>query len=59
MKKKIKNQRSKFWFTMVDILDGIYPKGDKERGKALVFLAYIEMALGGVKFDEDGEPIKQ
>lgn len=43
---------------MVDILDGIYPKGEcKDRGKALVFLSYIEMMLQGWKFDESGNPI--
>ena len=51
-----KKERSKYWDTMVSILDGLYPKGDKERGRAMVFLAYIEMMLRGVKF-EDGEPI--
>jgi hypothetical protein len=50
-------ERSKYWLTMVDILDGLYPKGDKGRGKAMVFLAYIEMMLNGVEFDEEGMPI--
>ena len=45
---------------MVDILDGQFPKGEcKERGKALVLLAYIEMMLLGTKFDENGKPIKK
>jgi len=43
---------------MVDILDGLYPKGEcNDRGKALVFLSYIEMMLQGFKFDKDGVPI--
>ncbi len=44
MKKDIKEKRNKYPMTM-DILDGLYPKGDKERDKAMVFLAYIEMVL--------------
>ena len=53
-------EQSKYWNTMVDILDQTFPKGDcKERGAALVMLAYIEMMLNGVKFDEDGFPIKK
>lgn len=48
--------RSKYWDTMVDILDKQFPKGEcKERGKALVMLSYIEMMLQGVEF-EDGKP---
>ena len=51
--------RSKYWDTMTAILDNCFPKGKcKERGKALVMLSYVEMALQGVKFDESGEPIK-
>ena len=58
MKKK-KTKRSKYWDTMVDILDGQFPKGEcQERGHALVMLSYIEMMLKGVKFDEDGNPKK-
>lgn len=50
--------RSKHWNTMVDILDGQFPKKKcKERGRALVMLAYIEMMLLGTKFDENGEPL--
>lgn len=53
-------KRSKYWNTMVDILDGQFPKGEcKERGRALVMLAYIEMMFHGVKFDEDGQPIRK
>ena len=60
MKKEIKEKRSKYWNIMVDILDGQFPKGEcKERGEALVMLAYIEMMLNGFKFDGDGNPIKQ
>jgi len=48
--------RSKYWDTMVEILDKQFPKGEcKERGKALVMLSYIEMMLQGVEF-EDGKP---
>lgn len=57
--KKEKDKRSKWWLTMVDILDGLYPKGDKGRGKAMIFLAYTEMMLRGFKFDEEGKPIKE
>ena len=57
MAKEIK--RSKWWPAMCDILENCFPKGKcKERGKALVMLSYVEMALQGVKFDENGEPIK-
>jgi hypothetical protein len=50
--------RSKKWNTMVDILDGQFPKGEcKERGQAMVMLAYIEMMLNGVKFTPQGKPI--
>lgn len=51
------NEHSKHWKTFVDILDGQFPKGKvKERGNALVFLAYIDMALRGYEFDENGKP---
>jgi len=54
-----KKDKSEHWNTMVDILDGQFPKGEcKERGRALVLLAYIEMMLCGWKFNEDGEPKK-
>ena len=50
--------RSKYWDTMVDILDNEFPKGEcQERGSALVFLAYVEMALNGVSFGKDGKPL--
>lgn len=50
-------KRSKYWNTMVDILDGQFPKGKcAERGRALVMLAYIEMMLNGVDFDDEGQP---
>lgn len=53
-------EKTKYWDTMVDILDGQFPKGEcSERGKALVMLAYIELMLQGVKFGEDGQPIKK
>ena len=39
-------ERSRWWQRLVDILDGQFPKGKcKERGQALVLLAYAEMAL--------------
>ena len=44
-------KRSKWWLTMCDILEEQFPKGEcKERGQALVMLAYIEMMLLGIKF---------
>jgi len=53
-------KKSKYWDTMVNILDKQFPKGEsKERGEALVMLAYIEMMLNGWEFDKDGEPIKK
>jgi len=49
---------SKWWSTMVNILEGQFPKGkSKERGRALVMLAHTEMMLEGFKFNEDGAPI--
>lgn len=49
--------RTKYWDTMVNILDKQFPKGQaKERGAALVMLAHIEMMLQGLEFDDDGEP---
>ena len=55
-----KNQkRSKYWNTMVDILDSQFPKHEcKERGRALVMLSYIEIMLEGYEFDENGKPVK-
>ena len=50
--------RSKHWSTMVNILEAQFPKGEcKERGRALVMLAYIEMMINGMEFDDNGEPI--
>lgn len=52
--------KSKYWETMCDILDGQFPKGKcKERGRALVMLAFIEMMFTGTKFDETGHPKKK
>lgn len=52
--------RSKYWDTMVDILDAQFPKGEcAERGAAMVMLAYIEMMLNGTEFDENGSPKKK
>ena len=54
------NERSKYWDGMCNILDNCFPKGEcLERGKALVMISFIEMLLQGVKFDENGEPIKE
>jgi len=56
----MKPERSKHWLTMVDILEGEFPKGEcKERGSAIVMLAYIDMMLRGTKFDENGKPMKK
>ncbi len=50
---------SKYWGTMCEILERQFPKhGCKERGRALVLLAYIEMMLNGTEFF-DGEPLPQ
>ena len=52
-----KTKRSKYWETMVNILEGQFPKGKcKERGRALVMLSYIEMMLQGWTFNADGKP---
>ncbi len=57
---KDQEDRSKYWETMVNILDGQFPKGEcQERGQALVLLAYIEMMLKGVPFDKNGIPKKK
>ena len=54
-----KQKRSEYWNTMVDILDGQFPKHEcKERGRALVMLSYIEIMLEGYEFDENGKPVK-
>lgn len=52
--------KSKYFDTMVDILEGQFPKREcKERGRALVMLAYIEMMLNGTKFNEEGVPLAE
>jgi hypothetical protein len=52
-----KSDRSIFWNTMVDILDGQFPKGQcYERGRAIVMVSYIDMMLRGFEFDEFGQP---
>lgn len=52
-------KRSKYWNTMVDILDNCFPKHHcEERGRALVMLSYIEMMLNGFEFNKDGTPKK-
>jgi hypothetical protein len=39
-------KRSKYWLDMVEILDKHFPKGRcRERGNALVMLAYLELLL--------------
>ena len=46
MPKQTKDIRSKYWNKLVDILEKEFPKGkSKERGHALVLLAYAEMFL--------------
>lgn len=51
--------RSKYWSAMCNILDNFFPKGQcKERGKAICMLAYIEMLLRGIEFNNDSEPKK-
>lgn len=41
-----KSTRSKYWDKLNEILDTGFPKGEcKERGEALVLLAYAEMFL--------------
>lgn len=50
-------KRSKYWGTMVNILEKNFPKGEcKERGRALVMLAEIEMLLLG--YNKKKEPVK-
>ena len=40
------DKKSKYWNELVDVLEKEFPKGRcKERGHALVLLAYAEMAL--------------
>lgn len=42
--------RSKYWNDMVEVLEEFFPKGKcKERGQALVMLAYIELIVKGKK----------
>lgn len=54
------SRRSKHWNTMVDILDGQFPKGEcRERRRALVMLAYIEMMLDGWQFNSEGLPVNK
>lgn len=56
-KRNHERNRSKYWLTMVDILDTQFPKGKcKERGAALIMLTYIELMLSGMKFGPDGKP---
>lgn len=55
---KKETKRSKWWPTLINILDGQFPKGEcRERGRAIVMLSYIEMMLKGWKFDGDGRPV--
>jgi len=52
-------KKSKYFKTMNDILDNCFPKGKcKERGQAIVMIAYIEMLLCGIEFNDNGEPIQ-
>lgn len=51
-------KRTKYWETMVNILEKNFPKGEcKERGRALVMLSDIEMMLQGYEFDDNGDLI--
>ena len=55
-----KSSKSKHWDTMVNILDGCFPKGKcQERGRALILISYIQMMLDGQVFDKDGKPEKK
>ena len=57
---KISNigEKSKYWDTMVDILDVQFPKRKcRERGKAMLMLAYIDFLIMGMEF-KDGRPLK-
>ena len=46
--------RSKYWNEMVDIIDKHFPKGQvKERGRALMVLAEIEMLLNSITVPEE------
>lgn len=46
MPKEIKNERSKYYSELCEVLDKEFPKHQcKERGHALVLLAYAEIAL--------------
>lgn len=57
-RRNLERNRSKYWPTLVNIIDGQFPKGTTTcRGRALVALAYIELMLTGTKFDEHGEPL--
>ncbi len=57
-KKEINEKRSKYWLELCEILEREFPKGKcKERGHALVLLAYAEMALR--KAEEEKHLAKQ
>ena len=50
--------KSKYFDTLIDILDGQFPKGEcQERGRALAMFAYIELMLNGTKFNKEGIPL--
>lgn len=52
-------KRSEHWQTMVNILEGLFPKGkSKERAEAMILVSFIEMMLLGMKFDENGKPVE-
>lgn len=54
--KKETDRRSKYWDKLVEILDREFPKRQsKERGRALVLLAYAEMAL--LKMEEEKQEL--
>ena len=46
MPQEIKEKKSKYWQELCEVLEREFPKKQcKERGQALVLLAYCEMAL--------------
>ena len=52
-------KRSKYWNELVDILDSQFPKGEcKERGHALVLLAYAEIAIREALKEQKEEILK-
>jgi len=53
-------KRSQYWETLLDFLDTLFPKGEsKERGQALMLIAYIDLMLQGKEFDKEGNLIEK